>query len=414
LDDRQAWRMRVFAATWLSYAGYYFARKPFSIVKGEMDDVLHLGPVALGNIGAAYYVAYAIGQFASGGLGSQFGPRVVLLIGMALSVVCNGALGFTDSPSTMMVFMALNGFAQSTGWSANVGTMVAWFAPSERGRVMGLWATNFQVGGVLANGLAAYVGHAAGYKYAFVTGSAILLVVWGINVLWQRNRPEDVGLAPIDDPLRPGETAPAADAPAPPGMVTNLLLVATFYFFVKFIRYAIWSWASYFLKNNFGLATDVAGYYGTLFEVFGIPGVIATGWLSQRYFANKRASVSLVMLTLLMASCLGMFALGNGSLPIFIVCLCVAGFALYGPDALMTGAGAMDIGSKRHAALAAGVISGFGSMGSVVQEVVIPRLYSSDKTDLSAVFGTLLAAAAGAFVMMGIIVTRNKLGKSDV
>ena len=47
MDDRQAWRMRVFAATWLGYAGYYFARKPFSMVKGDMDDALHLGPVAL-------------------------------------------------------------------------------------------------------------------------------------------------------------------------------------------------------------------------------------------------------------------------------------------------------------------------------------------------------------------------------
>lgn len=420
MDDRQAWRMRVFAATWLGYAGYYFARKPFSIVKGAMGDDLHFSATTLGNIGAAYYIAYAIGQFASGWLGSRLGPRVVLLGGMSMSIVCNAALGLEDSPASLMVFMALNGLAQSTGWSANVGTMVAWFAPAERGRVMGLWATNFQVGGVLANGLAAAVAKAWGYQYAFATGSAILLVILAINVLWQRNKPEDVGLAPIDDP------APPAGAPAvatvainsttglPTGMVTNLLLVATFYFFVKFIRYAIWSWASYFLKKNFLLDDDMAGYVGTLFEVFGIPGVILTGWLSQRFFANRRATVSLIMLTLLTASCLTMYAVGTTSLPIFMVCLCVSGFALYGPDALMTGAGAMDLGSKKHTALAAGVISGFGSMGSVVQELVIAKRYDADKGDLGAIFGILLAASAASMFMMSVIVARNKLGKSDV
>ena len=109
------------------------------------------------------------------------------------------------------------------------------------------------------------------------------------------------------------------------------------------------------------------------------PGVIVTGWLSEKVFGNKRATVSLLMLTLLSASCLAMYWIGTTSLPVFVACLCVSGFALYGPDALMTGAGAMDLGNKRAAALAAGVISGFGSMGSVVQELVIAKRYDADK-----------------------------------
>ena len=108
MDDRQAWRMRVFAATWLGYAGYYFARKPFSIVKGAMGDDLHFSATTLGNIGAAYYIAYALGQFASGWLGTRLGPRLVLLVGMSMSIVCNGALGFSDNPTSLMVFMALS------------------------------------------------------------------------------------------------------------------------------------------------------------------------------------------------------------------------------------------------------------------------------------------------------------------
>ena len=29
------WRVKIFAATWMSYAGFYFCRKAFGIVKPE-------------------------------------------------------------------------------------------------------------------------------------------------------------------------------------------------------------------------------------------------------------------------------------------------------------------------------------------------------------------------------------------
>ena len=36
----RVWRMRVFAATWLSYATYYFCRKPFYISKSVLESEL--------------------------------------------------------------------------------------------------------------------------------------------------------------------------------------------------------------------------------------------------------------------------------------------------------------------------------------------------------------------------------------
>lgn len=411
-DERSAWRAKVFAATWLAYAGLYFARKPFYIAKASLGEALSLDATTLGGIGAAYLIAYAAGQFVNGALGAKFGPRVVLLTGMVVSVVANASFGFIDSAPVLMAFMALNGLAQSSGWSAGVGTMAAWFGRHERGRVMGWWATNFQVGGVGANALAAAILHAYGYQYAFFTGSAVLFAVWVLNVAWQRNRPEDVGLASVEDEAtNPG--LPQSSG-LPPGAWTNILLVALFYFFLKFIRYALWSWAPFFLKQNFELPEDQAGYVATVFDLCGIPGVVVTGWLSDRFFGSQRASISLIMVLALAASCGVLVTLGTHSLPVFVGCMVLIGFTLYGPDALVTGAGAMDIGSRRAAALAAGIISGFGSTGSVLQELVIGKLYDKGGGDLSAIFGTLLGAAVGAVLTMSVVVARNKLGKSDV
>lgn len=417
IDARlRSWRWRVFAATWLCYAGYYFCRKPFSIAKGQLADDLHLDASTLGTIGAAYLIAYALGQFLAGALGNRYGGRVMLLSGMAVSIAMNVGFGMASTASAFILLMTVNGIAQATGWSANIGTMASWFHRHERGKVMGWWATNFQVGGVAANALASLMLGHFDYHAAFFSGAAVLLAVFLVVLTNQRNRPEDVGLPPVLDPVGPNDLV----APAHHGLgwdrkvVTNLALVSVVYFFLKFIRYALWSWAPFFLARNFSLEPGDAGYLSTTFDLLGIPGVIVTGWLSDKFFGSRRAGVCLMMLILLTASCGLLYFAGQVSVPVFAVGIGLIGFTLYGPDALLTGAGVMDIGSRRGATLAAGIISGVGSAGAVLQDLVIGKLYDADQGDLGRIFQLLLASAVLATLVMTVVVVRNRLGKSDV
>ena len=408
----KTWRWRVFASTWLCYAGLYFCRKPFSIVKSDLGSALDFDATVLGNIGAAYLIAYTVGQFIAGWAGTRAGPRLLLLVGMAVSAGANIAFGFTDSYATFLVLMVVNGLAQATGWSGTVATMANWFHRHERGRVMGVWATNFQAGGFLASALASWVLHAYGFRYSFFAGAMVLMAVWVFFVFNQRNRPEDLGLAAVDTP---GE-APEPDVAAKwtRAVITNVLLVGVFYFFVKFIRYALWSWAPFFLQRNFGLEGDEAGYLSTVFDVAGIFGVIITGWLSDKVFASRRAGVSLLMMVGMTLACVLMWWVGRVSMPVFGLCLALVGFTLYGPDVLMTGAGAMDIGSRRGAAMAVGIINGMGSVGSVVQELLIGKMYDENGGALEPIFFLLLGASNAAAAVMGVVVLRNRLGRSDV
>ena len=199
------WRWRIFASTWLCYAGYYFCRKPFYIAKSAIGHELSFDATALGVVGSVYLVAYTFGQFASGALGNRLGPRFLLLLGMTVSIAANIGFGLSNSFESFVVLMALNGLVQATGWSGGVGTMANWFRRSERGTVMGFWATNFQAGGVLANTLAAWVLGKWGFRYSFFTGALVLLCVQVFFVFNQRNRPEDLGLPAVDDPDEPKE-----------------------------------------------------------------------------------------------------------------------------------------------------------------------------------------------------------------
>ena len=408
-----SWRWRVFAATWLSYAGFYFCRKPFSIVKATMGTELGFDATTLGTIGTAYLLAYTVGQFVAGAAGNRWGPRILLLLGMGASIGVNVGFGFGNSVATVSLLMILNGLAQAAGWSNNVGTMAAWFGRKERGRVMGIWATCYQVGGVAANTMAAWVLGAYGWRYSFFAGAVVLSAVWVFFLFNQRNKPEDVGLAPLA--LEAGEAAEDGGwgwLTRP--VLTNMMLVGCFYFFVKFIRYALWSWAPYFLDLNFGLDGDDAGYLSTVFDVTGIAGVMAAGFLSDTVFKSRRAFISLLFMLGMSGACVAMVLVGASSPVVFAVILGVVGFTLYGPDALMTGAGAMDIGSRRGATFVAGVINGMGSVGSVVQELAIGKMYDDSGGDLGPIFGLLMGAAVGATVLISVVVVRNRMGRSDV
>ena len=181
---------------------------------------------------------------------------------------------------------------------------------------------------------------------------------------------------------------------------------------MKFIRYALWSWAPYLLSTEYGLDIDDAGYLSVVFDAAGIAGVIVAGVLSDRLFNGRRTTVSVLFLIAMVASCALLASLGRSELLWFGISLGLIGFSLYGPDALMSGAGAMDVGSRRQAVAAAGIINGMGSCGAVVQEFVLGTVLKS--TGSETVFLILLASAMFAVLCLLGLLLRNRMGLADV
>ncbi len=422
----RSWRAKVFAATWLSYVGFYFCRKPFSAAKSAIGQETGWDATTLANIYAAYLISYAIGQFIAAPMGTRLGPRRNVLLGMALSVGCTLAMGLTLDAWLWAGLIAVNGLAQATGWSGNVGTMAAWFHKHERGRVMGLWSTNFSVGALTSAWVLGWVlsmhdeGLPEPWRWTFFTGAAVLMVVWAQFFVLQRNRPEDVGLPAIDDPVTEVDESRHPEPPME-GFLglsrqawTNLLLIGGFYFCAKFVRYAVWSWSAYFLSENYKLSAAAANVYATTFELCGLPGVYLTGWISDRYFKSKRSEVALIMMVGMMVATGLLIAFGDSGVVAFTVLLGAVGFTLYGPDAILSGAGAIDVGGRHRATFATAVIAGFGGTGPVVQELVIARMYDSKGGDLGPIFGLLFGSAALATLFCLALVLRNRKGGKGI
>ena len=437
--EMKNWRMKVFTSTWLTYFGFYFCRKAFYAVKGPLSQDLMIDETQLGYIGFAYLLCYTIGQFTSVVSGRFLGARNLLLIGMAVSLLTNIVFGFAANVWTIMVFMAINGFAQATGWPSVVGIMASWTTRSERGTIMGIWTTCYQFGGVAATAWAAYWLAQQGWRGSFFAASSVLTLIWFYVYFCVRNRPEDVGLelkeAREEEQENEGaEAEPENGKMFAPGVMTTVLLVGGFYFFVKFVRYALWSWAPFLLDTQFGLEADSAGYMSTLFDLFGFMGAMTAGILSDRWFKGRRTVISIVMLIGMVIGCATLYWAGTmagsglfSSGTVLFTCgagLSIIGFMLFGPDSLLTGAGAMDLGSKKSALAAAGIINGMGSVGSMAQEIILPKVMAASKNgivvagrsfnEIESTFAVLIIASVAAIGPLLIVHWRNKRGNSDL
>ena len=378
-DRYRKWRLIIFGITWLSYAGFYLTRKSFSVAKIELSKETGIGltDAQLSYIDGGYLIAYAVGQFVWGMMGDRFGTRKVILTGMFFSVLFAILTGLSTIVTVLGILLFCQGLCQSTGWAPLNKNMSNFFSQKERGRVMGLWCTNYAAGGMVASAYAGYAGEMLGYRYVFFVPAATLFCIFLLFYLFQRNRPEDLGLPPIEeynnepiavlDEEETPEEEPEGSWKVILEVLTNpmVLTYAAIYFLLKPTRYAILLWGPKYLNEKLGTDMAESGLLSGLFEFAGPISVIFVGLLSDKLFRTKRSPACVIFLFLL-------------AIPLFFIdkleptyfnlglSLVFIGFFLFGPDAMISSTAAIDFGTKKGASTAAGLVNGCGSVGAIL------------------------------------------------
>lgn len=417
------WRTRVLSTTWLSYAGFYFCRKNFSIAKPSLLDTLQIDKSDLAHIVTAYLAAYMLGQFLTAVVSRRIATRTLLLSGMGLTLGCNIIFGFTTlmGPAgywPLLIFNVVNGFAQSTGWPGNIGVLSNWLSRNRRGQTMSVWSTCYQIGSILAKSFAAFMLAIAGAAWSFWGASIVMLGVWILFFLFQRDKPSDVGLSDLVEEVEIEVTASEArqyaddSGPMLRKVLMSILWMGSVYFVFKFLRYALDSWSPLALVELFGLDAANAGYISTAFDWVGFVGVLFAGWASDKFFKGRRTQVIFGMTVGMLLAFMFLGALGTQSVWMFGIGLSLCGFMLMGPDSLLSGVGAIDVGGRQRAVMAAGIINGLGSIGPVFQEELIG--YLLDNHGYDSVFITLVVASAVGVVGTGLLSLRSKKGLSTL
>jgi OPA family sugar phosphate sensor protein UhpC-like MFS transporter len=131
-------------------------------------------------------------------------------------------------------------------------------------------------------------------------------------------------------------------------------------------------------------------------------GIIAGGWASDRLFGTRRFPV---MAVTLVAAGVALAALPWMPPTRWAVgaMLFVIGLLVYIPDSLASGAAAIDFGTRRGAATAAGMINGCGSLGGVIGGT-LPGLVASTTADGQTPWNTIFLVLAVGLVFAGVAV----------
>lgn len=408
----ERWRWQTFAITWLAYAGFNLTRMSFAVSKVsiEGDPLIHLSQTQMAWVDGAFLAAYAIGQFFWGVAGDRYGPRKVILAGMLCSVVTACVMGASASATMFVGLFFIQGLCQSSGWAPLVKNVGNFFSRRERGSVLGLWCTNYAVGGLIATVFASYIGEHFGWRYAFFVPAMVLMGIWVLFYLFQRDRPEDVGLPSVEEyHHEPTPVVKAGETPAeePEGSwkvireaLTNpmVILLGLVYFCLKPTRYAILFWGPKYVYERLGSGMAEAGFLSSLFELAGPVSILVVGFVSDRVFGARRMPVSIICLLLLGAL---LFALDHLPATRWVLggSLFLLGFLAYAPDAMVAGVAVVDFGAKKGASTATGLVNGMGSIGAMLGGV-IPGLMEEQWGWQNVFTGLAVAAVVAALLLL--------------
>lgn len=360
--DFRSTQWRMLLATMFCYLFYYTGRQTIGFAFPGIELELGLNKKQLGLLGTALLWTYALGQVINGNLADRFGGRRMMSLGAILSCGLNWVVSFGTGFQSLIVPWSLNGYAQAMGWAPGCKLVSNWWSRDERGFTFG-WL-------VFAAGMASVLSYVTSllvidvyqldWRWIFRLPVLMMLVGGVAYYLLARDTPSELGFDPLSDGDKQALASPTEDDTVWDRyrvVLSNWRIVVTGFAigFQNSARYGLLIWVPvHFLgadyKQGGGRWVSVILPLGMAF------GALASGWISDRLFAGRRANVITLFMLAAGLSALGMYALPAGS-PWGVVALFCCGFFAY-PQAPFF-ALAPDLLGRRYAATGVGIMNAF-------------------------------------------------------
>ena len=375
-------RLSVFAGIFLGYAGYYLVRNNLALaIPAILREHPQYTKAQLGSALTGLSIAYGLSKFLMGSVSDRSNPRYFLPLGLLLSSAIMAAFGLSEvafaSLAVIVAVQVLNGWVQGMGWPPCGKSMVHWFSTRERGRTVSVWNTAHNVGGGLVSWIALQgVLLTHDWRATFYFNALIAAAVAVAAFLLMRDTPQSRGLPPIEDYRNdyPAGYSAASERTLSfreiliGSVLSNgyLWAIAIANAFCYFVRYGVENWIPTYLETAKGFSFKESSLGWTLYEFSAIPGTIACGWISDRWFRGKRAPATILFMALTLLAVIVYWLNGKGPLWIDYAALIAIGFLIYGPI-MIIGLQSLDLVPKKAAGTAAGFTGFFGyAFGSAI------------------------------------------------
>ena len=411
--NRMQWRMLF--ATMIGYTLFYFMRKNFSFAMPGLEQDCGISKDMLGNFLFAGGIVYGISKFVNGIVGDRCNSRKMLCFGLLVCALVNVAFGFapqlvacftggSESSSYLTILawtfgslLVLNQFFQGTGFPPCARLIASWVPPNELATKMSVWNTSHSIGGglvakicgvIMGLGVIGVANQGVGmWRWCF--WSMAILGFLGLIAMWITlpGTPKEEGLPDLPGTelkakVESSETVvDGGEKGEEPSMMKMVFLNPVIWmlgfcnFMINAARALVADWGPTLLQESKGLTSSDAGTVIMLFEFAGIAGMLFAGWATDRLFGGRapRLCVFLMALTAAFLAAFWFLPAGGWTKYLAMTSLCLAGFCLYGPQAL-TGVTCTNSSTKLFAGTSIGFASLFSYIGVSVSGKVCGSL----------------------------------------
>lgn len=396
------WRNRIMYTTVIGYSLFYFVRKNISIAMPAIEADLGISKTELGIFLTLHGLLYGVSKFLNGFLGDNSNPRWFMGTGLIMSALMSIFFGLSSGVVAFGVFWMLNGWFQGMGFPPCAKSIANWFSPSERGVKFSIWNSSHSIGAALVLIMNSYL-VTIDWRLCFFVPS--LLAISGAFFIFNRlrDKPESLGLPAVE--VFKDEIPPSADQANKEQLNYKELLKVMIFkrpviwviclatFFLYTVRYVILDWGPTFLFEMRDIKIQHSGWMVAGYEVFGILGMLSSGWLMDNVFKGRGGRAAVIYMLLCTVCIFFFWYLPGESTLFYTLLLMLIGFFIYGPQALV-GIIVSNIVSKDLAATGIGLTGLFAYLSTILSGWGIGMIVTNMGWD--AAFLTLLGAGAAA------------------
>jgi len=375
----------------LLYTSFYLCRYNFSLVNKNVSDEFGFSRKEVGYIISAWLLAYAFGQIINGLLTDRLGGKRAMLIGAAGTVVLNVCFGFGSYVGILGLFViirALDGYMQAFGAPGMVKINTAWFPRRERGAFAGVFGFMINLGRIVIYRLGPIL--LAGFtifelvnvpplhwRWLFWVPAGICATVAVLMALVVKQTPEEAkypGIIPVDERDLTSERVSFKELIIKIAGNPTVWVIALAYACTGAVRQAVDQWFPRFLEERYGIGRTAPEFemIGFLIPFVASAGSLLAGIVSDTVCKGRRAPVAMVLYFL---ETLIIVATAHApSVKGALVGLILISFTANSTHSILGTAAAMDIGGKRMAGFAAGIIDSFQYFGGMLAGVLLGAL----------------------------------------
>jgi len=350
-----------------------------------------------GLVSTTAFFTYGVGQLISGFIGDKVRPRLLIVLGMSVTAVCNIIMPMLTSYVPMMVLWGINGFAQAMFWPPMVRMMAENLNEGEYNRACIWVSVASSLATIIIYLLASVCVGLWSWRMLFYISSGVAVIM---AITWQMFAPratikEETNEKKKDNAKETEGSEPKRSVGA--AIIIMMIPIAMAIIVQGILRDGVTTWLPSLISDTFKLPDSLSVLMGMTLPIFSMISYNVSAKIEDK-IKNELVTSTLFYVTATAAA--GLLALLLDISPVIsVLLLAVTTGCMHGVNLMLISRIPRYFDKYGKISTVSGVVNAFTYVGSALATYIVPRIASTWTWKIT-VLSWMALAALGVFVCM--------------